>query len=158
MEWLARFYLQPHSRAQRNFFCYSRGTVDDVFYLIVFVQIVLGCYVLWEGAQWLAMVRRRLRTPPGFYSPRVAVICPCKGLEPHLEENLTALIELDYSNYELFVVVVSEGDPALGAARKLSREMSGSVSYTTEVAPSSSSSSSAGQPPSSGCSPRKSPA
>jgi len=120
VEWLARFYLQPYSRAQRNFFCYSRGTVDDVFYLIVFVQIVLGCYALWEGAQWLAMVRRRLRTPPGFYSPRVAVICPCKGLEPHLEENLTALTELDYSNYELFVVVASEGDPALGAARKLS--------------------------------------
>jgi cellulose synthase/poly-beta-1,6-N-acetylglucosamine synthase-like glycosyltransferase len=40
------------------------------------------------------------------------VLCSCKGLEPGLERNLTALTEFDHQNYETFFVLASESDPA----------------------------------------------
>ena len=62
-----------------------------LFYLLVVVQIALGLYSLWDGYEWFRMVRGRLSSHAGFYAPVTALICPCKGVEPGLEDNLTAL-------------------------------------------------------------------
>jgi len=59
-------------------------------------------------------VQRRLKTDPGFYAPRTAVLCPCRGVEPGLERNLVSLCEFDHQNYEVFFVLASEADPAYG--------------------------------------------
>jgi cellulose synthase/poly-beta-1,6-N-acetylglucosamine synthase-like glycosyltransferase len=84
-----------------------------VFYSLVLLQILLGCISLWSGAGWFRMVRRSLEKHGGFYAPQVAVICPCKGEELGLEENLTALARFDYPNYEVFIPVASNSDPVL---------------------------------------------
>ncbi len=89
------------------------------FYTLAAVQILLGLYSLWEGYAWLRMVRRRLARHPGFYAPRVAVICPVKGVEPGLEENLAALTEFDYASYELFFSVAHSTDPAYDLLRRI---------------------------------------
>ena len=83
-----------------------------VFYILIVVQIALGLYSLWEGFEWLRMVRRRLRSHAGFYAPLAAVICPCKGVESGLKENLTALTQFDYPNYEIYFSIGNERDPA----------------------------------------------
>src|SRR5258708_8773052 len=62
--------------------------------------------------QWLGYVRRRLHTDPGFYAPRVAVLCPCKGIEPGPERNLLSLTEFERQNYEIFFILASGSDPA----------------------------------------------
>jgi hypothetical protein len=77
--------------------------MGTLFYFLVFSQILMGVYLLWQAVQWLAYVRRRLRTDPGFYAPRVAVLCPCKGLEPGLERNLVSLTEFERQNYDIFL-------------------------------------------------------
>lgn len=82
------------------------------FYILVIQQIFQGIYSLWEGLLWLRWVRRQLASHSGFYSPRAAVICPCKGAEPGLEENLLALTRFDYPDYEIILVAASAGDPA----------------------------------------------
>ncbi len=82
--------------------------VDDLFYILVILQIALGLYSLWEGFEWLRMVRRRLGSHAGFYAPMAAVICPCKGTEPGLEDNLTALTKFEYPNYEIYFVARDE--------------------------------------------------
>jgi len=84
-----------------------------VFIVLVVQQILQGVYSLWQGFQWLAMVRRRMASHAGFYAPRVAVICPCKGAELNLEANLTALARFDFANYELFFTLATSIDPAL---------------------------------------------
>ena len=89
------------------------ATVLELFYLLVVVQIALGLYSLWDGFEWFGMVRRRLGTHAGFYAPVAALICPCKGIEPGLEENLTALTKFDYPNYELYFSLATSLDPAL---------------------------------------------
>jgi len=87
--------------------------VIELFYFLVIVQIAAGMYSLWEGYQWLRLVRKRLSTHTGFYSPMAAVICPCKGVEPGLEENLAALTKFDYPNYEIHFTLASSLDPAM---------------------------------------------
>jgi cellulose synthase/poly-beta-1,6-N-acetylglucosamine synthase-like glycosyltransferase len=83
------------------------------FYLLVVVQIALGIYSLWDGYEWLRVVRGRLSTHAGFYSPMAALICPCKGAEPGLEDNLMSLTRFEYANYEIFFTLATSLDPAL---------------------------------------------
>ena len=86
--------------------------METLFYLLAVSQILLGAYLVWQGLQWLGYVRRRLHTDPGFYAPRVAVLCPCKGIEPGLERNLISLTEFERQNYEIFFILASDKDPA----------------------------------------------
>jgi cellulose synthase/poly-beta-1,6-N-acetylglucosamine synthase-like glycosyltransferase len=86
--------------------------VEILFYFLAIPQILLGAYLIWQGLQWLGYVRRRLHTDPGFYAPRVALLCPCKGSEPGLERNLVSLTEFDRQNYEIFFILASDKDPA----------------------------------------------
>ncbi len=86
--------------------------VDILFYLLAVAQLAVGAYLIWQGLLWQGYVRRRLLVDPGFHAPRVAVFCPCKGVEPDLERNLVALTEFNHQNYELFFVLASESDPA----------------------------------------------
>ena len=83
------------------------------FYLLAVVQIALGLYSLWDGYEWFRLVRGRLSSHAGFYAPATALICPCKGAEPGLEENLTALSRFDYANYEIYFSLATSLDPAL---------------------------------------------
>ena len=93
--------------------------METLFYLLASVQILMGLYLIVQGVQWLSYVRRRANTDPGFYAPRTAVICPCKGVEPGLERNLTALTEFDHQNYETFLVLASESDPAFSIVKRV---------------------------------------
>jgi ceramide glucosyltransferase len=84
-----------------------------LFYILVIVQIALGAYAFWDGLGWFRMVRRRLASHAGFYAPVAAVICPCKGTEPGLEDNLKALTRFDYPTYEIYFPLATSLDPAL---------------------------------------------
>ncbi len=93
--------------------------MEDIFYFLAVVQIAVGFYLIRQGLQWLAFVRRRLLIDPGFYASRVAVLCPCKGVEPGLERNLLALTEFNHQNYEIFFVLASNTDPAIGIVKRV---------------------------------------
>ena len=90
----------------------SGQAVLTLFYILIGLQILQGVYALLEGVRWLRMARKRLGVPVGFYAPRVAVICACKGAEAGLEANLTALTRFDYPEYEIFFTLASADDPA----------------------------------------------
>lgn len=91
----------------------------EAFYILVALQILAGLYALWQGVRWLGMARRRLVMHPGFYAPRVALVCPCKGVEPGLEQNAGALLDFDYATYEVFFTLASSGDPAHDVLRRV---------------------------------------
>jgi cellulose synthase/poly-beta-1,6-N-acetylglucosamine synthase-like glycosyltransferase len=86
--------------------------VETLFYFLSFLQILAGVYLIWQAMQWLGYVRRRLHKDPGFYAPRVAVLCPCKGMEPGLERNLLALTEFERQTYEIFFILALGSDSA----------------------------------------------
>lgn len=95
--------------------------METLFYFLAFLQILLGVYLIWQVLQWLGYVRRRLYTDPGFYAPRVAVLCPCKGIEPGLERNLLSLTEFDRQNYEIFFILASGSDPARSIVERIAK-------------------------------------
>lgn len=86
--------------------------MEALFDILAILQIASGVYLLWQGILWLSYVQKRLKTDPGFYAPRTAVLCPCRGMEAGLERNLVSLCEFDHQNYEVFFIVASENDPA----------------------------------------------
>ena len=96
--------------------------MENLFILLGVLQILVGLYLVYEAAKWLSYVRRRAGTDPGFYSPRTAVLCPCKGVEPGLERNLTALCEFDHQNYEAFFILASESDPAASIVKRVASQ------------------------------------
>jgi len=93
--------------------------VENLFYFVAILQIAIGAYLVWHALQWVQYARRRMRGDPGFNQPRVAVLCPCKGMEPGLERNLVALTEFDYRNYELFFILASSSDPAYSTVKRV---------------------------------------
>ncbi len=95
--------------------------METLFYSLAFLQILLGAYLIWQALQWLGYVRRRRHADPGFYSPRVAVLCPCKGIEPGLERNLVALTEFVRQTYEIFIILASESDPARSIVERVAK-------------------------------------
>jgi len=95
--------------------------VETLFYILAFFQILLGVYLIWQVLQWLGYVRRRLHMDPGFYAPRVALLCPCKGMEPGLERNLVSLTEFERQNYEIFFILASGSDPARSVVERVAK-------------------------------------
>ena len=113
-----RFYLHTRPCASAACLLFSKY-VEILFYFLAIPQILLGLYLIGSSLQWLGYARRRLHTDPGFYSPKVAVLCPCKGMEPALERNLVSLTEFDYQNYEIFFLIASASDPAYNIVKRV---------------------------------------
>lgn len=93
--------------------------MEALFYFLAVVQIAVAGYLIWQGLQWLGYARRRMFTDPGFNAPRVAVLCPCKGVEPGLERNLVSLTEFSHQNYEIFFILALGSDPAHGIVTRV---------------------------------------
>jgi ceramide glucosyltransferase len=91
--------------------------MEQAFYIVVGLNLLLALWSLWGGIQWLALARRSRARHPGFYAPRVALICPCKGIEPGLDQNLSALTDQDYTSFEIFFVLARSDDPARSAVK-----------------------------------------
>lgn len=93
--------------------------MEALFYFLAVVQIAVAAYLIWQGLQWLGYARRRMFTDPGFNAPRVALLCPCKGVEPGLERNLVSLTEFSHQNYEIFFILALGSDPAHGIVKRV---------------------------------------
>jgi hypothetical protein len=99
--------------------------MEHLFIFLGVLQVLIGLYLVYEAAKWLAYARRRAETDPGFYSPRTVVLCPCKGVEPGLERNLTAICEFDHQNYEVFFILALESDPAASIVKRVASRSRG---------------------------------
>jgi len=95
--------------------------VEKLFYFLALLQVLMGAYLIWHALQWLGYVRRRLNSDPGFYAPKAAVLCPCKGVEPGLERNLVSLTEFERQNYEIFFILASGSDPARSIIERVAK-------------------------------------
>ena len=65
-----------------------------------------------DGYRFLRFVRKARCGPPGDYTPFATLIIPCKGVDPHFEENLRAFLSQDYPKYQVIFAVASPNDAA----------------------------------------------
>jgi len=75
------------------------------------------CCLVWAYLRALRRVNRGLLSDPEI--PKAAVILSVRGIDPHLEACLRGILQQDYPNYHLHVVVDSEKDPALPVLKQV---------------------------------------
>ncbi len=86
-----------------------------------------------DGYRFLRFVRKARHEPPGNFTPHVALIIPCKGVDLHFEENLRGFLSQDYPKYDLIFAVASPNDPAHESIEALLQESSGAGGPKTSL-------------------------
>lgn len=82
------------------------------FYILASLVVIQGLVALLEGVRYLRFVRQSLAQPPANYTPKVAVIAPCKGIDPGFRDSVRSVLGQDYPDYEVIFVTESGSDPA----------------------------------------------
>lgn len=93
-----------------------------VFYFFAFLQIILAIQSLRGGFAFRDYVKRELSKPPSNFTPFVSIIAPCKGIDEGLRENLSAVLQQNYPNYEVIFAVDSAEDEAVETIKSLTAE------------------------------------
>jgi glycosyltransferase involved in cell wall biosynthesis len=84
------------------------------------VQAALLLLQTWENRRYARSCMKHIdqQRPSG----RAVVLAPCKGAEVDLRQNLRALVQQDYRDYEVRFVVEDADDPACSAIRQIMAE------------------------------------
>ena len=93
-----------------------------VFYVCAAILVWLSARSFLGGIEYLSFFRSELAKPRSEFTPYVTVIAPCRGLDEGLHQNLTALLEQDYPNYEVIFVVDGDGDASVPIIQEVSRK------------------------------------
>ena len=89
-----------------------------LFYFFAIILIFLGYKSLRGGIEYLNYFKRELGKPKSDFTPFASIFVPCRGLDQNLHENLSALFQQDYPNYEVVFIVDSEDDKAVSTIEK----------------------------------------
>lgn len=90
-----------------------------VFYFFAAILIYLSYRSLRGGVEYLHFFRGELSKPTSSFTPFVSVIAPCRGVDNGMHENLQALFEQDYPEYEIVFVVDDASDEAYSVIERL---------------------------------------
>lgn len=89
------------------------------FLPFVVVSYLCACLLVFLAIRYRARLRTTaIDSNPG-YSPKAAVIVPCKGLDLSFENNVLVLLEQDYPDYEVIFVTADRDDPAYSCLEQL---------------------------------------
>ncbi|PYS85801.1 MAG: hypothetical protein DMF62_17870 [Acidobacteria bacterium] len=95
--------------------------MEFVFYTLATLLILLSYRSFRGGLDYLGYFRKELDKSHSEYTPFATIICPCKGLDAGLAENLARLFEQDYPACEVIFVVDDENDTAVSVIKDASR-------------------------------------
>lgn len=92
-----------------------------LFYFFATALVWLSLKSFLGGVRYLRHFKSELAKPIPMWTPFVSVIAPCRGPDDGLAENLVALLEQDYPEYEVIFVVDDEDDESVPVIRDVSR-------------------------------------
>ncbi|MCA9120103.1 MAG: glycosyltransferase family 2 protein [Planctomycetaceae bacterium] len=99
-----------------------------------YTLIGLAAYdALWTLVMVVVLRKRPSDMPPGFELPKAAVLLCLRGADPNLAKSLRRLLGQDYPDYELFIAVDSEQDPAWEIVHRTVREMDAKNVHVTAL-------------------------
>lgn len=80
--------------------------------LIAWTTFLSGVFIVGSGLRMNHFVKQRLKqVGRSQYTPRVALMVPCKDVDPDFLENMQMLLQQDYPDYEVIFMVPSPEDP-----------------------------------------------
>lgn len=102
----------------------SSNLIEFIFFSLAGLVIAENFYTLFVGIQQRRQKRCFIISDSKItlWIPKVALIVPCKGLDPGFRENIQALFHQDYSNYHLLFVTATAEDAAFFALTEIIRE------------------------------------
>ena len=83
-----------------------------LFLILAALLLIQSLVALVESIRFWLFVRRSRQPCNSSYTPEAAVILPCKGVHPRLEENLDSLLFQDYPSYRVIFSLASREDAA----------------------------------------------
>jgi cellulose synthase/poly-beta-1,6-N-acetylglucosamine synthase-like glycosyltransferase len=104
-----------------------------VFYFFAAVVIWLGTLSLRGGIRFAAYVRSDASKVLADFTPLASVFAPCRGLDRGLKQNLAALFQQDYPNYEIVFVTDRADDPSLELIRELIEQQARTSHISTKI-------------------------
>jgi len=93
-----------------------------LYYFFAAVLVFLGYKSLRGGIEYLKFFESELAKPESKFTPFCSIIVPCRGLDQDLRENLAALFEQDFPEYEIVFVVDDKADEAVKIIKNVSRK------------------------------------
>lgn len=100
-----------------------------IAWLLVGVQLLFTYYAVRNHRYAMLKYDRKAGA---VYRPRVALIVPCKGLDPQFDANIRSLLWQEYEDYRAYLVVQDRSDPAYARLCTI-RDHLGSGSATPSV-------------------------
>ena len=97
-----------------------------VFYFLAAIQLFFSYKSLKVGFEYLQYFKDELAKPSDNFQPFASVIVPCRGIDQDLEENLQALFEQEYFDYEVVFVVDRYDDLSVATVEELVSKYSNS--------------------------------
>jgi len=103
-----------------------------VFYSFAAIVIWLGILSVRGGKRFADYVRLDTARSLPDYTPFVSVIAPTRGLDQGLHENLTALFQQEYPDYEIIFVTGEESDPSLSVIEEVKQSVASGMQGSQE--------------------------
>ncbi len=91
----------------------------NIFFFFAAILVFMGWKSLRGGIEYLEYFKKEIRKPKSAYAPFCSIIAPCRGLDEDLHDNLVALFEQDFPDYEIIFVVDDKTDAAISVIEKL---------------------------------------
>jgi cellulose synthase/poly-beta-1,6-N-acetylglucosamine synthase-like glycosyltransferase len=88
-----------------------------IFWVLAVLLLAQSLAALFLTFGFLRYFRRSRSRPLGNFTPPVALLIPCKGLDPEFETNVERYLGQDYPHYQVIFVVASVDDPAYPVLR-----------------------------------------
>ena len=99
--------------------------MDLVFLLLAGVVLLKGLLGALHSLSYTRYLDRQLSPTPPDWMPPASVIVPCKGTDFELQENMEAILDQEFEDFEVIVVTATESDPSLVALRQAARKFPG---------------------------------
>ena len=93
-----------------------------LFYILAAALIYFSYKSFRGGVEYLKYFRQELAKPPSSYTPLATIFAPCRGVDQGMLENLDALLQQDYPEYEIVFILDCENDEAAAVIESAWRE------------------------------------
>jgi len=93
-----------------------------LYYFFAVVLVFLGYKSLRGGIEYLKFFETELAKPESKFTPFCSIIVPCRGLDQDLHENLSALFQQNFPDYEILFVIDDKADEAVKVIEEVSRK------------------------------------
>ena len=99
--------------------------MDLLFLLLAGVVLLKGLLGALHSLSYQRYLDRQLSQTPPAWMPPASVIVPCKGSDFELQENMEAILDQEFEDYEVIFVTATECDPSLADLHRAARKFPG---------------------------------